>query len=257
MLERIPAGSTEYRFPDLAFGLNDQAFQAWWSTALLAEDASEYVSFHHGSLDGARFVCALKYFSGPGRRDRSSDLIVQAYLLCKNLPTEYATRVKYKHEAQLLYESDPVQWLLEKLSYRGERLERERVSLRTAEKIHELFDRTRTPQSDDEAAEIAMKSGMPQDYEKKLATEKLALDAGIRFMSVGTKEKTLEDSRRDKRSMQRAIEENEMKSRSAGKAPTSVEEAKLLMLMLKEAFGPEQFTKIVAEVEPKALTDGE
>lgn len=258
MLQRIPSGSTDYRFPDLSFGLDDQTFKAWWQTALLAEDASDYVHFHHGTLDGARFVCALKFLSGPGKRELSTDIVLQSYLIAKNLSVHQNDSVKYRHEAQLIYESDPVQWLLARVTYRSERLERERVALRTAEKLHELFDRVSPSESEEDALSKEKKGGMlRKNYTKKLATERAVLDAGLRFMSVGSKERSLEDNRRDRGAHRRAIEESEMRDKSAGKAPTSTEEAKLLMIMLRDAFGNEQFAKIVAEIEPPALTSGD
>lgn len=246
---------SDYRFPDLAFGLDKPTFDAWWASAMLPEDASEYVHFQRGTLDGARFVCALKYFSGPGRSEANSDIIVQSYIVAKNLPKEAAKYPNYRQEAQIVYNSDEVQWLLEKLHYRSERVVRERVALRTADKIEELFDRTKNVKASDEAAEQAMNGSVPTDYKDKLATEKVALDAGIRFVSASAKERVIEEARRDKRAVQRAITEAGMKEKVTGSPPTAYEAVPLLA-MIRESLGEQAFNEALnasKSAEPLAI----
>lgn len=239
----------------IGFGLSDDDFNRWWHGALLPEDANEFVHFYGGTLDGARFACALTYLTNVDRRAMSNDIIVRAYLAAKNLPDSELRNVKARYEAQALYDEDSVQTLLERVRRRTRYAAEDRIIARTAAKIEELFNRTRTvPDGDDERAEFEMNGGIV-NAELRFDTEKLALDAALRFMANTTKERSHDMVRRDKRAFAAAVAANQGKARDAS-APPNADEAKQFLAMLHETLGTEQFTEIVASMIPAALPSG-
>lgn len=236
----------------VGFGLSDDTFNAWWYGAVLPEDANEFVHFYGGTLDGARFVCALSYLTNVERRTVANDVIVRAYLAAKNLPDSELKNVKVRYEAQALYDEDSVQTLLERVRRRARYAAEDRIVSRTAAKIEELYDRVRpVPTDENEIAEFQMNGGIV-NAEMRYDTEKLALDASLRFMQNTTKERALDQTRRDKRAIASAMAANQGKAADAAALPNA-DEFKQFLAMMRDALGAEQFAEAIASMVPAAL----
>lgn len=251
---RLPAGERGLRL-----GLDEETFNRWWYHALLPEDASEFVHLHNGTLEGARFVCALDAMTGIDRRALSGDVITRAYCAARNLPEAEMRSPKVRYEAQALYDTDAVQELLDRVRYRAGRVAWERIAALTVAKIEDLYARTRSPEGvddnakSDDAAEMAMNgSAVAFDPEERRKTEALALDASLRFMANATKERSLDATRRDKRALAQAMNMNKAAARDTSALPDP-ENFKHFLVMVREAIGVDAFEEAIASLKPAAL----
>ena len=216
------------------FALDDDTFNRWWKFALFKDEAAEYVHSNlQGTLEGARFVCALDYLQGQESKTLNADLIVESYILAKNLPESAARDAKTRIEAQCLYDDPAVSYLMDCLRRRNVRSVAERVANMRAAKIEELYERSAS-----EGLEPA----------ERLKTEQVFLQASAQVIDNATKERAMEATRRDKRSIQNAIAANSAREKDKHRLPTK-EEAKQFLLMLKDAYGDDAFREIVNPLE--------
>jgi hypothetical protein len=220
----------------LRFGLTQDIFNQWWYTALYPEQAREYIDFHRGNLDGARFVCALDHLTNVDGRGTGPDVITQAYCIANDLPDADMGSVIIRQQAQVLYESPAVQALMEAVRSKGRRLTEELIAQRALKKIDELYDRAST-----EAFE---------EYGDKISTEKLALDASLRFMTNVSKERALEADRRNAKSYKEAIEKNREKNTQL---PPTLPEIKQFLSMFREKLTPDEWRELTASMQDLEL----
>lgn len=222
--------------PDTGFSfqLTDEAFNRWWGATILPEQASEYVHFHQGTIDGARFACAFDYLVNIQRGNWSSDIILKAYSLAMNRPFDTLDAVT-RINAQTLYDSDQVQYLLDCVRSRNRRVAEERIANLATNKIEELYERTKT---------LAGK--------EQLNTERAALDASIRYLANQSRERAQDTERRDKRAVQEAMKRSRESEGDMQRVP-SLHEVKHFIAMLVDAHGPEAVGDLVKEVLPKQL----
>jgi hypothetical protein len=217
-----------------AFQITDEAFNRWWNATILADQASEYVHFHQGTIDGARFACALDYLVNVQGGAWSADIILRAYAMAMNAPYDAVDSIT-KINAQKLYDSDQVKFLLDCVRSRNRRIAEERISNLTTNKIEELYERSK---------ELVDK--------EKLDTERLALDSSIRYLGHQTKERSLESERRDKRAVQEAMKRSREMEGDMNRVP-SLHEVKHFIAMLVDAHGAEAVGELVQEILPKKL----
>lgn len=217
--------------------ITDEMFNSWWEATVLPEDAAEFVHFHQGTIDGARLVCAIQYLTAVQGGKYSSDLLVQAYCLAMNIP--HQAGVTTRQNAQLLYQSDQVEFLLERVRLRDRRLAEERIAMRTAKKIEELYERS---------------AGL--DGKEQLDTERAALEASVRYMANQSKERAQEAERRNKRAMQEAVKRSKELDMDRRRVP-SLQEVKHVLAMLVEAHGAESVSDLLRDVTPKGLRDAD
>lgn len=222
------------------FGLDDDTFKRWWNTAITPEDAAEFVHLHCGSIDDARFVCALDQLTTDAQGCATSDLIITAYIISRNMPEGDKGLSHVKIEAQAVYESEQVKMLIDALRARHNRQARARVEAMTVARIEGLYDR--------------IKKDDFEDHEERLNTEKVFLDASVRFLGVAQKERAQEKDRRDKAAIRRAMEQNQQNQRMIHAAPSGPE-AKLALEMLREQLGPEQFAEVISQFVPQSIAD--
>jgi hypothetical protein len=221
--------------------LTREAFERWWTLVLMPEDSSEYVRLYGGTLDGARFVCALDYLTNVSQRTFTDDLVTRAYLIAIGQPDAPDT-AKSNFEARALLEDDAVQALLDRVRYHTERRSAERLARRASRKIEELFDRAEDPQT-------------ALNYEQQLATERTAVAASLQFRrQVDIKEARIETAR-----MKRAVADAQNRSSapdpSGEHALPSPGEAKQFLAMLRDRYGPDTFAEIMQSVTPPALPE--
>lgn len=230
MEKDVSPSAARYRFQ-----LNDDLFNQWWKRALYKDEAAEYVHSNlQGTLDGARFVCALDYLTGVENRSLTTDIIVDSYALAKNLPAGSEKSAKTRIEAQAVYDDPATQYLIDCLRRRQTRVNADRIANMRVAKLEELYDRGNADRGWD-------------SYQDKLATEKLFLSGSAQFIDNSTKERSMEAARRDKAVVQRAIRSNSDRSRDTDKLP-SPEEAKQFILMLRDAYGSEKFAELMGQV---------
>jgi len=211
------------------FDLSDSTFRRWWYAAILPEDASEYVYLLGGTMQGARFVCAVDYLTNVDRRVFTADLLVRAYCMAHLLPESEIKSARVRMEAQSLYESDAVQTLMDRVRYRASRASAERIYHLTAAKIEDLYARTNTEWA---------------DFEERRKTEALFLDSSLRLLATEAKERGQDLLRRDRRAIAAATAAGRIAATQSA-APPTLDEAKQFLAMLREHFGEEQFGKIM------------
>ena len=142
MIEGAPNYTDVYTDTGFSFELTDEAFNRWWSTTILPEDASEFVHLYRGTLDSARLVCAIDYLTNVQQGKWSADTLVKAYCLAKNLP-EDGRDTTLALNAQYLYKEDATEFLLDRVRYRSRRVAEERIASLTTTKIEELHQRAK------------------------------------------------------------------------------------------------------------------
>ncbi len=214
------------------FELDDETFEAWWSRAVLPEDAAEFVHLLQGTKDAARFVCAWDGLCASGDRPHSNELVVRAYLFSKGYPEEAAGNVRYRAEALALWEDDAVRALIEVLRYRERRAAEERIATRMCAKLEELYDRA--------AGE--------EDPKDRRTDERVALDGSLRFLTIQEQARERKATRRDKRALVEAIGRSRAQTIAVG-APPTPDEARHFLLMLKETLGPQGYADVLASTQ--------
>jgi hypothetical protein len=217
-----------------AFSLSDEAFSRWWSATILPEDAANFVHLHHGTLDEARFVCAVDYITNVEGTKYGADTILRAYFLAKNLPIEMGDS-HARVNAHYLSASDAVGFLLDRVRLRSRRIAEERIANRTAAKIEELFVRASV-----------------LDGPEQLNTERLALEMGTKYLANQARERGQEEERRTKKAAQDAIKRSQEREGDMKRLP-SLAEAKNHMAMLAEGYGVEALAEILKTISPKEL----
>jgi hypothetical protein len=232
--EQPPDYSATYTDTGFAFELTDEAFNRWWSASILPEDAAEFVHLHHGTMDSARFVCALEYLTTVQSGRWSADTLVKAYCLAKNIPEDLRDATTAQN-TQYLYKEDATQFLLERVRYRSRKIAEERIASLTTTKIEELYQRSKY-----------------LDGKEQLDAERLALEAGNKFLANQARERGAENERRNRRAMQQALERSRQAEYDVARVP-SLPEAKNFIAMLMEAHGAEAMADMVASLLPKEL----
>ena len=221
---------------DLKFRLSDKEFMSWYSSSITKEDAYEFVYIFKGTNKEARFVCALDYFN---RNDKtlSNNVILEAYCISDNIPVDY-TSPQLRMNAQYLFETNAVHFLLDRVKYRAKRNAEEELINLSTRKIKDWFERADTAEMKDDK-----KAGM------RLEVEKVAVEAALRFSSTMSKERQQDIARREKKSIQEGIERAKQME-TEKKALPSESEAKQLLIMLATSY-KEQFQEWVKEANEK------
>jgi hypothetical protein len=227
VLESIPP--KDYIERGHAFGLDRDTFEQWWAYTVDPKDASEFVHFHHGSLEGARYVCALEELLSREGSAISSDCIVRAYCAAYVMPFESMHDQDVKIQAQLLHQLDSTQWLLDRVHYRNRQQTEARLAAIATRKIEQIS------QDDDE--------------EPDLKKKQVVIDASLRFLSIQQKERQAEQVRRDKRSHQAMLDRAQTMEKHVEGDP-SISEVKQFFVRMKETFGAEAINAIIQEVFP-------
>ncbi len=217
-----------------AFQLTDETFNRWWYATILPEDADEFVNLLHGTIDEARFVCAMEYITGVLNRKASADDVVMAYFMARNEPLDLKDATA-RLNATYLSQSDATLFLLDRVRSRSVRVAEQRVAARVTAKIEELFERSKGD----------------LDEGDRLDLERLALEAGIKFMANQARERGQESDRRAKKAIKDAIERSKHTEYDVKRVP-SLAEAKLHLAMLVDAHGADAVAEIVQEVAPHA-----
>lgn len=239
----------------IAFGLTKDVFSDWWFHRLLAEDANEFVHVYGGTLEGARFVCALDYLSNVDQRKLGSDIITRAYCLAMDLELQSQTG-SVAVSAEGLYREDSVQFLLQRIRLRSSDYAVSKLYGRAVAKINELYDRTAPVLDNDEAAERQMNGLYVADLEERRKHEELALRASTELVKEHNRNLREDTERREKRVIALKLAEGAAKDSQQFALP-SPDEAKQFLVMLRESYGIEQFQEILNAVEPKALAEPE
>jgi hypothetical protein len=220
-----------------AFRLEDEAFRRWWAATVLPEDANEFVHLYRGTIEEARFVCAMDYIISVQRGEWSTDNVVYAYFLAKNQPVDMKD-TQARTNAHYLSNSDAVRYLLDRVRSRSRRVAEERIAARTTAKIEELFDRS-----------------LALEGKERLETERAALETSIKFMGNQARERGQESDRRAKKAIQAAVEESKNYDYDTKRLP-SLAEAKLHLAMLIDGYGTEAIKELVEGLTPLSITDG-
>ena len=226
----------------LRFGLTDAQFDMWWNAALLPADADEFVHVLGGNKLGARFVCAMDYFTRIDARELTYDLIVRAYCIAKKVPPEALTATmrdtKVRLDAQCLYDDPAVRALLERLQYRSRQIAMERIAVRTYSTVEKLYDRA--------DAEF--------EPELRLNMEKAALAASTTLLSIEERRASGEAKRREARAFRNVVEMSRAQMRDES-APPTLDEAKHTILMLRELFGADTLREMISAALPMKSED--
>lgn len=217
-----------------AFRLSDEAFSRWWTATVLPEDSTEFVHLLHGTLDEARYVCAIDYITNVEGTAMGADVTVRAYFLAKNKPVDM-TDSHARANAQYLSSTDAVAFLLDRVRYRSRRVAEERIANRAIAKIEELFERS---------------AGL--EGKEQLDTERAALETSIKYMANQGKERAQEADRRSKKAAQDAITRNREGEGDMKRLPSQAE-AQLHLAMLAEGYGVETLQEMLKTIAPKAL----
>jgi len=221
----------------LGFELTDATFEQWWSTALLPTDADEFVHILGGNKLGARFVCALNWFTSIDARQLSADLIVRAYCAARKVPADIMVETMREHktrlDAQFLYDDPSVTSLLERLQYRSRAIAMERVATRTFETVEKLYTN-----ADKEI-----------DPDLRLGMQKAALVASTTLMSIDERRHSGEARRRENQAYRNSLEMSRERL-SNDSSPPTLDEAKHTILALRERFGADVLRELVAGALP-------
>jgi hypothetical protein len=215
----------------LAFALSDEAFNRWWATSILPEDAAEFVHLHHGTIEEARFVAALDYLTNVQQGPWNSDTIIRAYCLAQNRALDMRDSL-VRANAQYILESPATSYLLDRVRYRSRRIAEERIANRTTTKIEEIFERTTI-----------------LDGAERLNTERLALEMGIKYLSNQSRERGQEAERRAKKAVQSAMEYSRNSETDEKRVPT-LAEAEHFLAMLAEHHGSEAIVGLLQKRLP-------
>lgn len=216
-----------------AFRLSDEAFSRWWAATVLPEDAEQFVNLYHGTIDEARYVCAVDYLVNVMGQTPSADLVVTAYFLARNEPID----LKDSHartNAHYLSNSDAAAFLSDRVRNRSRRISEERIASLTTTKIEELYSRANSLEG-----------------QERLATERAALETSIKYLGNQSRERGQESERRAKKAVQNAIERSRATEYDVKRVPSPAE-AKLHIAMLVDTLGADAVASIVQEVAPHA-----
>lgn len=221
------APSLRILHPDtgFAFHLSDESFNRWWSATVLPEDSAEFCHLHRGSIEEARFVCAVDFLTTICKEKAGADTTLKAYCLAQNraLDMQDAT---LRTNAHYLAQGEAVAFLLDRVRSRSRRLAEERIASRAAAKIEALLDSA-----------------------EDLETTKVALDAALKYMANQARERGQESERRQKKAVQDAMDTTRKTEYDYKRVP-SLAEARLHIAMLVDAHGPDAVSQFVQEVAP-------
>lgn len=218
------------------FRLDDEGFSRWWAATVLPEDAQEFVHLLGGTIDEARYVCAIDYLTNVLGEQAGADTTVKAYFLAKNETID----LKDSHartNAHYLSQSDATTFLLDRVRLRNRRIAEERIAGRTTAKLEELFERSRLLEG-----------------REQLETEKAALDGSLKFLANQARERGQEQDKRAKKAIQTAMERSRHTEYDVSRPPSPAE-AKLHLSMLIDTLGPEIVADLVRELTPLGLPD--
>ena len=216
-----------------AFQLSDEAFSRWWAATVLPEDADQFVNLYHGTIDEARYVCAIDYLTNVMGQTPSSTTVMTAYFLARNEPVD----LKDSHartNAHYLSSSDATEFLSDRVRLRARRIAEERIASLTTTKIEELYGRA-----------------LSLEGPEKLATERTALETSIKYLGNQSRERGQESERRAKKAVQNAIDRSKSLEYDVKRVPSPAE-AKLHIAMLVDTLGVDVVADIVQEVKPHA-----
>lgn len=197
-----------------------------------------------GNKLGARFVCALDYFTRIDARSVTADVIVRSFCIAKKIDPETLLETmrdpKTRLDAQFLYDDASVQSLVERLNHRSRALAIERVSMRTYETVEKLYSK-----ADEEHL----------DGEYQLDLRKAALNASVSLLSIEERRQSGESKRRDNRAYRQSLDMSRASMRDESLPPT-MDEARGTILMLRALFGEawlrEQLTAALPMVDAGA-----
>lgn len=217
-----------------AFALSDESFSRWWAATVLPEDATEFVHLLHGTIEEARYVCAIDYITNVEGKDPGADVTVRAYFLAANRPVELSDpqgRLNAIHMAS----TNAVKFLLDRVRLRSRRIAEERIAARTVAKIEELYERS-----------------SQLEGKEQLDTERAALETSIKLMGNQARERQQESDRRAKKAAQDAITRSREQEGDMKRLP-SLAEARLHLAMLVDGHGEEAIAALVKELSPRAI----
>ncbi len=208
--------------------LTPDVFERWWSTAVRPDDGSEFVHGpFRGTQEAAYFCCAYDLLRS---RNENRDIVVQAYLISQNIDPSASKSAGVRIAAQGMYDEDSVQFLLDKVEYRKRAESEERIHAIAVAKIEELNLRSKD-------------EGFFEDYEGRLATEKLVLDASLRYMADRTKQKSVDMKRREQRALRESMVKGKAELKNVTALPTK-EEIRQFAQMAKDMLTEKEFDEI-------------
>jgi protease II len=218
--------------------LSKETFERWWNTAVRPEDQSEFVhAGWRGTEEAAYFCCAYDLLRS---RNENRDIVVQAYLVSQNIDPSAAKSAQVRIAAQGMYDEDSVQFLLDKVEYRKRAEAEERIHAIAVAKIEELNLRTKD-------------ENYFAEYGDQLATEKLVLDASLRYMTDRTKQKSVDMKRREQRALRDSMVKGKAELKNVTQIP-SKEEIRQFAQMAKDMLTDKEFAEIFGG---KVLPSGE
>jgi hypothetical protein len=217
-----------------------ETFERWWQTSVRPEDQDEFVHGpHRGDDEAAHFCCAYDILrtkhGGPGAKP-AHDIVVQAYVISQGMDPAAARMATVRIAAQGMYDQDSVQFLLDKVEYRKRAEAEERIHAIAVAKIEELNLRTKDGKSIEDSED---------PYKDKLATEKLLLDASLRYMADRTKQKSVDMKRRENRALRESMSKGTEQLKNVTALPTK-EEIRQFAQMAKDMLTDKEFDEIFA-----------
>jgi|HubBroStandDraft_2_1064218.scaffolds.fasta_scaffold31320_2 hypothetical protein len=222
--------------------LTPEVFERWWSTCVRREDGDEFVHGpFRGTQEAAYFCCAYDTLRA---RNEHRDIVVQAYIISQNIAPSAAKSAGVRIAAQGMYDEDSVQFLLDKVEYRKRAEAEERIHAIAVSKIEELAKRAASKSSFEDSE---------NPYKDQLATEKLILDASLRYMTDRTKQKAVDMKRRETRALRESMAKGKQELKNVTQIPTK-EEIRQFAQMARDMLTDKEFAEIF---EPKALPSGE
>jgi len=223
--------------------LTEEVFERWWSTSVRPEDQDEYVHGPwRGTLEGARFCAAydiLRTKRGEQGEHSPHDLVVKAYVISLNMAESCLREATVRIAAQGMYDEDSVRFLLDKVEYRKRAEAEERIASLAVAKIEELDKRAANGENFDE-------------YDDRIKTEKLLLDASLRFLSDRTTQKKIDMQRRERRALRDSIADGKKQLKNVTQLP-SKDEIRQFFQMAREMLTESEFDELSGR---KALSDG-
>jgi len=222
--------------------LTKEAFERWWNVSVRPEDAQEFIHGPwRGTEDCAFFCCAYDMLRS---RNENRDIVVQAYLISQNIDPSASKSAQIRIAAQGMYDEDSVQFLLDKVEYRKRAEAEDRIHAIAVAKIEELNKRA--------ASKLNFEDGL-DPYKDQLATEKLVLDASLRYMTDRTKQKSVDMKRREQRALRDSMVKGKEQLKNVTALPTK-EEIRQFAQMAKDMLTDKEFAEIFGG---KALPSGD
>jgi hypothetical protein len=217
-----------------------ETFERWWQTSVRPEDQDEFVHGPHRGTDEAAFFCCaydiLRSKRGDLGKQPPYDIVVQAYVISQGMDQSATRMAAVRIAAQGMYDQDCVQFLLDKVEYRKRSEAEDRIHAIAVAKIEELGKRA--------SAKANFEDGL-DPYKDQLATEKLILDASLRYLADRTKQKSVDMKRRENRALRESMSKGTEQLKNVTALPTK-EEIRQFAQMAKDMLTDKEFDEIFA-----------